>query len=245
LSQVGDLDLLRLEIETCQVMVASDRFVRVNSPGNHHGPLVAVAGCAAGATAAVHADLDAALARRVLDFVAAAPAWADGARLPPWIGALASMVDVDPATLAGGPAWLLPNGLDFGHEAPFVDHASEAGAAMLARFQADGMPPSLFEAGYVGVEELWAPWCAAMVGDEVAALCCAARVGKRGAEAGLYTFPPYRGQGFGAAVTAAWSRLPSLADKTLFYSTQFNNTSSIAVTRRLALRRIGASVGIG
>jgi GNAT superfamily N-acetyltransferase len=245
LRDVADLDLLRLEIETCQVMAAPSRFVRVNSPGHHHGPLVVVAGCAAGAVAAVHADLEDALARNVLDFVAAAPAWADTARLPPWIGAMAAMVDVDPATLAGGPAWRLPNGLAYAHEASFVDDASEAGAAMLARFQANGMPPALFDAGYVDVDELWAPWCAAMVGDEVAALCCTARLGERGAEAGLYTFPPFRGQGFGAAVTAAWSRLPALADKTLFYSTQFTNTSSIAVTRRLALRRIGASVGIG
>ncbi|HXQ47644.1 MAG TPA: hypothetical protein VN806_13565, partial [Caulobacteraceae bacterium] len=89
MSQAANLALLKLEIETCQVMVASDRFIRVNSPGNHHGPLVAVAGCAAGNTAAVHADLDDVLARRVLDFIAAAPAWADGARLPPWIDALA------------------------------------------------------------------------------------------------------------------------------------------------------------
>jgi hypothetical protein len=245
LSQASDLALLKLEIMTCQVMVASDRFIRVNSPGAHHGPLVAVAGCAAGNTAAVHADLDDVLARRVLDFVAAAPAWADGARLPPWIDALAAMVDVDPASLAGGPAWRLPNGLAFAHQARIVAGESQEGAAMVARFEADGMPPALFEAGYVDVGELWAPWCAAMVGDDVAALCCAARLGERGAEAGLYTFAPHRGQGFGAAVTAAWSRLPSLAGKTLFYSTQWTNHSSIAVTRRLGLRRIGASVGVG
>jgi len=116
---------------------------------------------------------------------------------------------------------------------------------MLARFARDGMPKALFDAGYVDVGELWPPWCAAMAGEEVAALCCAARLGDRGAEAGLYTFAPFRGQGYGAAVTAGWSRLGSLADKTLFYSTQWTNRSSMAVTRRLGLRRIGWSVGIG
>jgi GNAT superfamily N-acetyltransferase len=242
---VSDLELLRLEMETGLVMVAPHRFARGNSPGNRHGPLIALAGCAEGAIAAVHVDVDAALTRRILDVVAAAPGWADGARLPAWIGPLASMVEVDPATLAGGPAWRLPNGLAFAHDVPTVAGESEAGAAMLARFAAEGMPPALFEAGYVDVGELWAPWCAAMAGDDIAALCIAARLGNRGAEAGLYTFPPYRGQGFGAAVTAAWSRLPSLADKTLFYSTQWTNRSSIAVTRRLGLPRIGASVSIG
>ena len=242
---MNDLALLKLEIETCQVMVAPDRFARENSPGQKHGPLIALAGCAAGNVAAAHADLDDALARRALDFVAAAPPWVDGAGLPTWIGALAAIVGVDPTTLAGGPAWLLPSGLAFAHAARIVAGESVEGAAMLARFAADGMPPALSEAGYVDVGELWAPWCAAMAGEEIAALCCAARLGERGAEAGLYTFAPYRGRGFGAAVTAAWSRLPSLAGKTLFYSTQWTNTSSIAVTRRLGLHRIGASVGIG
>ena len=63
----------------------------------------------------------------------------------------------------------------------------------------------------------------------------------------LQMFPRSTGVPFGVPtpVLAAWSRLPSLADKTLFYSTHFTNTSSIAVTRRLGLRRIGASVGVG
>jgi hypothetical protein len=241
---VTDLELLALEMQTGLVMVGPQRFVRVNSPDQPHGPLIALAGCADGNVAAAHADLDDALARRVLDFVAAAPAWADGARLPPWIGALAAMVGIDPGTLEGGPAWRLPNGLAFQHAARFVAGESAEGAEMLARFEADGMPPPLVGAGYVDVGELWAPWCAAIAGNEIAALCCAARLGEGAAEAGLYAFPPHRGQGFGAAVTAAWSRLPSLAGKTLFYSTQWTNTSSIAVTRRLGLRRIGASVGI-
>jgi len=242
---VDDLELLALEMETGLVMAGPHRFVRENSPNARDGPLIALAGCADGNVAAAHADLDDGLTRRALDFVVAAPAWVDGARLPPWIGALAAIVRVGPETLAGGPAWLLPNGLTFAHAARMVAGESEEGAAMLARFAARGMPRALFEAGYVDVGELWAPWCAAMAGEEIAALCCAARLGDRAAEAGLYTFAPYRGQGFGAAVTAAWSRLPSLAGKTLFYSTQWTNTSSIAVTRKLGLRRIGASVGIG
>jgi hypothetical protein len=242
---VSDLALLQLEIETGQVMVAPARFVRVNSPGAAPGPLVALAGCAEGNVAAVRADVDDGVARRVLEAVADAPAWADGDRPPDWAAAVAAMVGVDQTTLAGGPAFLLPNDQAFEHPARIVAGEADEGAALVARFIAEGMPKPLFDAGYVDVGELWAPWCAAMVGDDIAALCCAARLGDRGAEAGLYAFPPFRGQGFGAAVTAAWSRLPSLADKTLFYSTQWTNRSSIAVTRRLGLRRIGSSVGIG
>ena len=242
---MSGLDLVRLELETCLVMVAAHRFTHENSPDAPPGPIVAIFGCAEGHVAAVRASVDDALAERVLERVAASPAASGDLGPPGWAPEIAALVGVDPAALGGGPAWRLPNGQAFPHPAPIVAGESEAGVAMLARFERDGMPPALVEAGYVDTGELWAPWCAAMAGEEVAALCCAARLGDRGAEAGLYTFAPFRGQGYGAAVTAAWSRLPSLAKRTLFYSTQWTNRSSIAVTRRLGLPRIGWSLRIG
>ena len=48
----------------------------------------------------------------------------------------------------------------------------------------------------------------------------AARLGVSGAELGVYTFPKYRGRGLAAAVTAAWSSMPSLNQHALFYSTE-------------------------
>lgn len=242
---MSDLDLLALELATCLVMAAPRRFTRENSPGAAPGPRVMAAGCAEGNVAGVRADLDDAVAARALDLVGQAPAWTASDGPPDWAADVAMLVGADPATLGGGPCFLLPNGLGFDHPAQIVAGETAEGAAMLARFEREGMPKSLVEAGYVDTGELWPPWCAAIVADEVAALCCAARLGGRGAEAGLYTFPPFRGQGYGAAVTAAWSQLPSLAGKTLFYSTQWSNRSSLAVTRRLGLRRIGATVRIG
>ncbi len=241
---MSDLLLLALEIETCLVMVAPGRFARENSPDNAPGPKVMIAGCAQGNIAAVRADVDDAAARAVLDGVAAAPAWTDGGRLPPWVGEIATRVGAAEAEIGGGPAWRLPNALGFDRAARIVAGESEEGAEMLERFAREGMPRSLAAAGYIGPEHLWPPWCAAMADGEIAALCCAARLGARGAEAGLYSFPPFRGRGFGAAVTAAWSALPSLAGRTLFYSTSWSNRSSIAVTRRLGLPRIGATARI-
>ncbi|HLI65278.1 MAG TPA: GNAT family N-acetyltransferase [Caulobacteraceae bacterium] len=242
---MSDLELLALEMETCLVMTATGRFARENSPDeNHIGPRVAVWGCGEGVVGGVRADVDEALAHRVFDFIATAPPWTVTSRLPPWIGALAALVGVRRAALGGGPAYILPNDAPRSPGVRIVQSGGDEAEAMLARFAAEGMPPALAEAGYVDTDELWPPWCAAMVGDEVAALCCAARLGARGAEAGLYTFPAFRGQGLGAAVTAAWSAHPALADKTLFYSTAFTNRSSQRVTQRLGLRQIGASARI-
>ena len=113
---------------------------------------------------------------------------------------------------------------------------------MLADFTARGMPSSLTEAGFVDVSHFWPPWCTAIVGDEIAAMAFAARLGDQAAEIGVYTFPGFRGQGLAAAVTADWSALPSLKDRTLFYSTQTTNLSSQRVTARLGLRQIGISL---
>jgi predicted GNAT family acetyltransferase len=106
------------------------------------------------------------------------------------------------------------------------------------------MPLHLVEAGFATLEDFWAPWCAATVDGVIAALCFAARIGPRGLEAGVYTFAAFRGQGLAAAVTAAWSSLPELADKALFYSTSLDNHSSQRVAKRLGLRRFAISLAL-
>jgi predicted GNAT family acetyltransferase len=70
----------------------------------------------------------------------------------------------------------------------------------------------------------------------------AARLSKAGACLGVVTVPAFRGKGYAAAVTAEWSRLPSLKSRALFYSTDQSNTSSQRVVARLGLRFLGASL---
>jgi len=242
---LNDLQLLELEQATCLEMVAQHRFAREGGPDFGPGPRVSVFGCAEGSVAATRVDVDETTTAAVLELVARAAAGEGGVGAPGWIADLATLIGADAAAVGGGPCFHLPNGLGFDHPARFVAGESAEGAAMLERFARDGMPASLVGAGYKSVDDFWAPCCAAVVDGEVAALCCAARLSELGAEAGLHAFPPFRGQGFGAAVTAAWSRLPSLASRTLFYSTSWSNRSSIAVTRRLGLRRIGWSARVG
>ncbi|TML85705.1 MAG: GNAT family N-acetyltransferase [Actinobacteria bacterium] len=56
-----------------------------------------------------------------------------------------------------------------------------------------------------------------------------------GAEAGLWTYPAYRGNGFGAHTTARWANLITDGGRTAFYSTSSENLSSQRVAERLGV----------
>jgi predicted GNAT family acetyltransferase len=107
------------------------------------------------------------------------------------------------------------------------------------------MSPAMVAAGFVDAGELWPPWCVATVDGEIAAAAFAARTGAGGLEVGVYTLEAFRGRALAAAVTAAWTRLPSLQARTLFYSTSISNRASQAVTVKLGLRRFGVSLAVG
>jgi RimJ/RimL family protein N-acetyltransferase len=81
------------------------------------------------------------------------------------------------------------------------------------------------------------PWVVAVDGGHVAAVCECARSAPNAVEAGVWTYEPYRRRGLATAVTAAWTAL--VGDRTVFYSTSFDNLGSQGVARRLALRPLG------
>src|SRR5260370_2867752 len=116
---------------------------------------------------------------------------------------------------------------------------------MLARLADGGMPDYMQTAGFKGAGDFWEPWCVALDAGEIASMAFAARLGVSGAELGVYTFPKYRGRGLAAAVTAAWSSLPSLNHHPLFYSTSKSNRAAQRVIPRSSMRLIGTSVRIG
>jgi hypothetical protein len=70
---------------------------------------------------------------------------------------------------------------------------------------------------------------------EVVSVCHSARRSGRGAEAGVETAPGYRGRGLAAAVVVAWARALISEGLVPLYSTQWTNTASRAVARKLGL----------
>ena len=242
-----DLRLLRLHIASMFALSPTGRILRESEPDNSPGPRLFFAGCAGGNLVRARHDVS---DRTVLDAVAlteAEPPWRDPDILPDCLDGLVALMSRDAAAEAATPALIyrLPNGLAYDSGATIVRSDRAEGARLLARLTGQGMPPHLVQAGFVGLDDFWEPWCAAMEGREIAALAFAARIGAGAMDVGVYTFPGFRGRGLAAAVTAAWSFLPGVAKHTLFYSHLATNLSSGRVAARLGLRRIGVSVRIG
>jgi hypothetical protein len=237
-------DLRALEIDAAATFVLSPdgRIVHENEPGSPAGPRLFVGGCRDGQVVLVRHDVEAATAAQVRELVEASPSWFASGVPHPALDALTALLA--PASVTAAIIYRLPHDLAFEADAVFVEGGTPQGDRLLARLAEEGMPPLLVEAGFVGLDDFWAPWCVALVEGEIAAMAFAARLGEGGAEIGVYTFPPYRGRGLAAAVTARWSGLPELAGRMLFYSTLTTNLSSQRVAARLALPRLGASFRI-
>ena len=256
MSASDDLRLLQIEIDTLFVMSASRRIECVNDPDHSVGPRIVFAGCHEGNVACVRHDVKNEVANELFAITAEEPPWGDPWVLPGCIGKLLDVLSNNqpPATgpasriplmVGAGVIYQLRNQSEYKHPAIIVRRDSAEGVELMARFAERGMPKPMVDAGFKSVADLWAPWCIAIEGDEVAAIAFAARLGNDGAEIGVYTFPGFRSRVFAAAVTAGWSSLPSLDSRALFYSTSRANRSSQRVAARLGLRMIGASVSIG
>lgn len=221
------------------------RILRENDPDGSPGPRLFVAGGRDGNLALLRRDIPDDTARAVHALVAAAPAWVDAYEPPPSLPAIAERLGQDaPVTsIEVSLIYALPP-LEPPGNVKIVRSDSETGVRLLERLRREGLPEHLVAAGFVSLDDFWAPWCVAEEAGEIAAIAFAARMGASGAEVGVYAFPGFRGRGLAAAVTAAWSGLPQLAERTLFYSTLISNLSSQRVAARLGLPRIGASLRI-
>jgi acetyltransferase (GNAT) family protein len=245
-STAGDLRLLQVDIDTMFVMSATGRIERENDPDRSSGPRVFFVGCPFGNLTRVRYDLDDTIAMRILEVAAKEPPWRDPYVMPACAEKIVELLSGGrPSDVSLALIYQLPNGLRYEHPGAIVCGDSEEGRQVLARLAERGMPDYMQTAGFKGVGDFWEPWCVALDNGEIAAMAFAARLGASGAELGVYTFPKYRSRGLAAAVTAAWSSMPSLNQHALFYSTEKSNRSSQRVTARLGLRLIGTSVRIG
>lgn len=138
----------------------------------------------------------------------------------------------------------LPHALACKGGATLIASDSPEGQDLVQALSRRGMPEGLSSLGFRQIEDLWPPWCAAMVDGRIASLAFAARLSGVGAELGLVTVKDLRGQGFAAAATAGWSSLPMLRSRALFFSTSRTNLSSQRVVAHLGLRFIGTSFRI-
>jgi len=240
------LDLLPLDAATCFDLDAGGHIRAVNSPEGLIPPRLHLARCSSGSVLRLRHDVPDAIARECERLASAEPALGETAahpiRLDRYVHALATQSPVDRTET--GLVWLIPGDIDYSHPAPLIRSGTPQGDRLLARFDAEGMPPALVALGFVDTREFWAPWCVALEGNEVASIAFAARLRPEAAEIGVATVPAFRGRGFAAAATAGWAAHPALRRHTLFYSTSREHRSSQRVVERLGLRFLGITLSI-
>jgi len=228
------------------VLTPEGRIARENDSGRSPGPRFWLAGCAEGNVLCLAQGLAGEIAAQVEKLAADEPPCIDP-ETPPlhferYLALLAGHAPV--ASHNYGCIYDLPHGLAFDSGARLVGSDSEAGRGLLRHLTDNGLPAGLTEVGFGSAGDLRAPWCAALIDGEIAAVAFAARLGENGAELGIATAKAFRGRGFAAAAVAGWSGLPSLREHRLYYSHNAANLSSRQVTRRLGLRRAGVSLRI-
>jgi hypothetical protein len=230
---------------------AEGRMLHANAPERGLAPRMMVAGCAAGNRVAFRHDVADDVARRIEELVVDEPPLAHP-DVPPrhlddYIALLAPVAIVD-----HGLEWRLPHDIASSRGVVVDLDVASMGGRMVASGTPEGddlvgelareMPPSLVEHGFVDTNELWPPWCVAVVDDQIASLVFAARIDAHAAAVGVFTQPAFRGRGLAARATAAWAAHPALRDHVLFYGTSTTNLSSQRVVAQLRLPFFGRAL---
>ncbi len=144
-----------------------------------------------------------------------------------------------PTVASAAPSYLVEPGTAYASSARIVTHADHASAGDSGGLLRDGNPGDWPESEWRDLlEGRLGPWAMAYEEGQVVAVCHTPVASGRGAEAGVWTRPGFRGRGHAAAVTAHWARsFPP--GRHLFYSTTSDNRSSQRVASRLGLRPLG------
>ncbi len=229
-SEVSDLELLQIEIETLWARDDRGRLKRHD---------LVVASSSAGSTAAIGTVVPDNVAMQLILAVSGATPATDLSSPPvilEWCRRLLEdtlgPVEVRPGS---GPSFVIPESVAFRSEAVLV----RSDASNLAALREANPGNWGAEEWQLLVDGQLGPWVMATHDGTVISICHTPASSERGAEAGVWTRPEFRGQGHAAAVTAAWASLLRPTGRYLFYSTSRTNLSSQRVAARLGLRPIG------
>lgn len=241
----SELDWLDTDFRTLFRLTAEGRIEHENDPDHSDGPRLWLGGCAAGNILGVRADVPEDVADELRALAAEEPPFVHPAVPVHFDRYLAALARHRPVTHHNfGVIYKFPNDHPYSADVRLVDGDTPEGRDLAQSLSRDGMPNHLKELGFRDPQDFWPPWCAALADGGIASIAFAARLSQDGAELGLVTAKAFRGRGLAAAVTAGWSRLAALRSRTLFYSTERNNTASQRVAGRLGLHPRGATLRI-
>lgn len=88
------------------------------------------------------------------------------------------------------------------------------------------------------------PFVSLVEKNRAVSICRSVRITPEAHEAGLETLPDFRGKGYAKDITAEWARRVLAVGAIPLYSTDWENTASQAVARKLGLKCYGTDFHI-
>ena len=190
-----DLELLAIEAATIYVLTVSGRILHRSSPDHEEGPRFRLSSCASGCIVQLRHDVGDNTARAIEDLAAQESVRWHPDCAPVHLNEYRRLLAVDAPVESSDTEkiWTFPDRLDYDHSAELVSSDTPAGDRLLALLAERGMLEPLFDLGFVDVGELWAPWCVALQGEEIASIAFTVGMGPASAEVGVATLPGLRG----------------------------------------------------
>ncbi len=229
---MDDRDLMGIHADTCFTYNARGRMLRTNEPRDQErrpAPRLFLGRTTAGHVVRTGAVTPGALARRLEAIIDRHPPAGDlHAPLAALTAVREALTAHAPITAEGdGPAYRFPEPLARPHGSVHLTDANRA----LAR--------ETYPWLYDEIDD-WQP-CVAVVRDGAAvSVCFSSRMGAVAAAAGVETLPAFRGYGYAVAVTAAWGAAVREVGRIPLYSTDWENSASRSVARRVGLIMFGS-----
>ncbi len=214
-----------LELHTTFVIDDRGRIRSTREPRPGRGPLFAIIRSFIGTAWAVRADLPNDLADEIARLARAEPRIED-LRAPP--AHAARYVSCTGGRLGfSGPAFLFPTELETTSDVISVDDER-----LLERN---------FQGWHLGeIATGGAPVMAIAEEGHPVSICFSARCSDSAAAAGVETATAFRGRGLAPRVVAAWAFAIRASGRVPLYSAAWTNAGSLAVARKLGLRRYAA-----
>jgi len=218
-----------LHLNTLFVLNDEGRIISTREPGSNRVPLFALVRSATDRTWAVHADVPEEIASEIDRVARTEPQVSDLRNAPVHADryvSLLSRIDSLPTQTINheaGPAFEFPDAIAQPSDIVGVDDER------LLQLNFRGWVIGEIAAGR-------APVMAICENGVPVSVCFSARSSEVAAEAGVETAMAFRGRGLAPRVTAAWALAIRASGRTPLYSTDWTNTASLTVARKLGLK---------
>jgi len=225
---IGDLELMKLHIDTLYTHDAQGRLLHMNEPGDKPAPRVFLGRTSAGHVLRTRADVPDSLVADLVRLVEVEPRRAPLSQRPHCGDAIEALLSsrAPIERVWTGPAYC-------------IDAVALPKPANTVRVMSEDTQLLQTFPDWRDEVRFREPFMVAVDAGRAVALCSSVRITAAAHEAGVETLPESRRRGYAAQVVAAWAKEVASLGALPLYSTSTDNAASQGVARRLGMHRIG------